>query len=86
MHSWFSKLARRRYRVNDKVRYFTRGLQGKGKNIVLTPKFERGIVTDFDSDTKRYHVQNPDGVESEVHPRNIVPDPAPTPIPRDAVP
>jgi hypothetical protein len=60
----------RRYKPDDAIRYFTRGRKG---DIVLTPHFYRGKVKDFKADTKRYVVQNEDGTETDVHPRNIVP-------------
>jgi len=61
----------RRYKPEDRVRYFTKQ---RGGNIVLTPHFYKGKIKDFNSETRRYIVEHDDGTEIDVHPRNIVPD------------
>ncbi len=76
--NWFihmlQKEARgRRFRANDRVRYFTEGRKGKG-DIVITPRFMKGTVTDYDAEGRRYKVRGSDGSDVDVHPRNIVPD------------
>lgn len=78
--NWFihvlQKEARgRRYRPNDAVRYFSDSRKGKGKGIVLTPPMSYGRVKEWDQDTKRYKILHNDGTETDVHPRNIIPDP-----------
>lgn len=64
----------RRFNANDKVRYFTDKLKGKGKGVVLTPSFTKGIVVDFDNEARRYRVRNDRDEIIDVHPRNIIPD------------
>jgi hypothetical protein len=64
----------RRYDVDDRVRFFTRGLKGKGQGVVLTPSFSKGRIVDFDGESRRYRIQNENEEILEVHPRNIVPD------------
>jgi len=65
----------RRFRTDDRVRYFTDSQKGKGKGVVLTPKFNRGTVLDFDSERRRYRVKNDrTNEEFDVHPRNLIPD------------
>jgi len=64
----------RRFNPQDKVRYFTEGRKGKGRNIVLTPSFSRGTVVDFDTEKRRYRVKNNKDEVMDVHPRNIMPD------------
>ena len=76
--NWFihilQKEARnRRFKQNDRVRYFTDHRKGKG--LVLTPPMSRGLVKEWDSENKRYRVQHDDGTEIDVHPRNIIVDP-----------
>ncbi len=63
----------RRFNVDDRIRYFTEGLKGKGKGIVVTPSFRRGKVVDYDPETKRYRVDNGEDV-IDIHPRNLVPE------------
>jgi hypothetical protein len=70
----FTKDARqRRFRAKDKVRYFTDGRRGHNK-VVLSPRFERGVVLDWDPNGHRYNVQNETGDVIQVHPQNIVHD------------
>lgn len=64
----------RRFNVDDKVRYFTDKLKGKGKGVVLTPSFSKGTVVDFDNDARRYKVRNTKDEIIDVHPRNLIPD------------
>lgn len=64
----------RRFNVDDKVRYFTDKLKGKGKGVVLTPSFTKGTVVDFDNEARRYRVRNDQNEIIDVHPRNIIPD------------
>lgn len=64
----------RRFRSEDRVRYFTDSRKGKGKGIVLTPSFNRGTVVDFDNEGRRYKVRSESGEVIDVHPRNIMPD------------
>ncbi len=65
----------RRFRTDDRVRYFTDSQKGKGKGVVLTPRFNRGTVLDFDSESRRYRVKNDrTNEEFDVHPRNLIPD------------
>jgi len=64
----------RRFKANDKVRYFTDKLKGKGKGIVLTPSFLKGTVVDFDRNARRYKVRNHKDELVDVHPRNLIPD------------
>ncbi|KKL09141.1 hypothetical protein LCGC14_2568850 [marine sediment metagenome] len=64
----------RRFNINDKVRYFTDKLKGKGKGVVLTPSFTKGTVVDFDNEARRYRVKNDRDEMIDVHPRNIIPD------------
>ena len=64
----------RRFNIDDKVRYFTDKLKGKGKGVVLTPSFTKGTVVDFDNDARRYKVRNDRDEIINVHPRNIIPD------------
>lgn len=63
----------RKFRADDRVRYFTDNLKGKGRGIVLTPSFRRGKVVDFDTEARRYRVDNGEGIVN-VHPRNLIPD------------
>lgn len=76
--SYLTKFARRRFKSDDSVRFFTERHKGTGKNIVLSPRFSRGKVVDYNSDKRRYLVDNNNGVV-EVHPRNIVPEIQSTP-------
>lgn len=76
--SWLTTLMikesrRRRFRANDKVRYFTEGRKGHNQ-VVLTPKFEKGVVQDFDQQTRRYLVLDDSGQVQQVHPQNIILD------------
>lgn len=64
----------RRFNPDDKVRYFTDKLKGKGKGVVLTPSFTKGTVVDFDNEARRYKVRNNKDEVIDVHPRNIIPD------------
>lgn len=64
----------RRFKADDKVRYFTDKLKGKGKGVVLTPSFAKGTVVDFDNEARRYRVKNDKDEIIDVHPRNIIPD------------
>lgn len=76
MNNWISKIINkeaRRFKPNDRVRFFTQNRKGHGKGIVLTPNFQRGSVINYDSSSRRYIVN--DGNENhEVHPRNIMPE------------
>ncbi len=79
MNWWVRYLAkeatRRRFRSDDRVRYFTDSRKGKGKGIVLTPSFSKGTVMDYDSDQKHYRIRDHKSEEEFlVHPRNIIPD------------
>ncbi len=75
----------RRYRAEDRVRFFSDAPKGKGKGVIFSPKFTRGRVVDFDGDTRRYRVVTDDNQEMDIHPRNIIPEgigqraPAPAP-------
>ena len=64
----------RRFNVDDKIRYFTDKLKGKGKNVVLTPPFTKGTVVQYDNEARRYKVRNDRDEVVDVHPRNIIPD------------
>lgn len=64
----------RRFNPDDRVRYFTDKLKGKGKGVVLTPSFAKGIVVDYDNEARRYRVKNDKDEVIDVHPRNIIPD------------
>lgn len=64
----------RRFNINDKVRYFTDKLKGKGKGVVLTPSFTKGTVVNYDNEARRYQVRNDKDEVIEVHPRNLIPD------------
>ena len=75
MYNILLKEARgRRYKANDRVRYFIDNLKGKGRGVVLTPNFTRGTIVDYDPESRRYRVRGSDDQENLVHPRNIVPD------------
>lgn len=75
MISYFIKESSRRFKQNDSVRYFIQSQKGKGKNIVLTPKFSRGVVLDFDSIRQRYQVKDlTTNKIIDVHPRNLMHD------------
>lgn len=71
--SYLHKYARR-FKPQDRVRYFTRGLKGKGKGIVVSPYSARGTVVDYNPNVRRYTVLDEGGENIDVHPRNIVPD------------
>ena len=72
--NWLVKISRR-FRSNDGVRYFTNGLRGKGKGIVLTPNFAKGTVIEYDPIAKKYRVKDIQTDELvDVHPRNLVHD------------
>lgn len=64
----------RRFRPNDKVRYFTDSRKGTGKGIVLTPTFNKGVVQDYSSESRRYQIRNSNDEIVDVHPRNLIPD------------
>jgi hypothetical protein len=64
----------RRFRPNDRVRYFTENRKGKGKGVVLTPSFARGEVLDFNPESRQYSVRNENNEVLDIHPRNLVPD------------
>lgn len=64
----------RRFNPQDRVRYFTEGRKGKGRGVVLTPTFSKGVVLDFDSEKRQYRVKNNADEIIEVHPRNLIPD------------
>lgn len=64
----------RRFKPNDKVRFFTDPRKGTGNNIILTPNFQRGQVLNYKEDNRRYVVVNDSKEQFEVHPRNIMPD------------
>ena len=64
----------RRFNIDDKVRYFTDNLKGKGKGVVLTPSFTKGVVVNYDNEARRYQVRNNNDEVIEVHPRNLIPD------------
>lgn len=76
-NNWFIKClqkeARRRYRSNDKVRFFTEQRKGRGKGIVFTPNFQKGQIIDYQPDARRYII-NDGNTDHSIHPRNIVPD------------
>ena len=78
MENWLIQLivkeAGRRFKPNQKVRYFTGYRKGTGKKMVMTPPFEKGEVLDYDSNQKRYKIRNSDGKEVYVHPRNLAHD------------
>ena len=63
----------RRFNVDDRVRYFTEGLKGRGKGIILTPSFRKGRVVEDDRVARRYRIDGADGIV-EVHPRNLIPE------------
>lgn len=64
----------RRFNADDKVRYFTDKLKGKGKGVILTPSFAKGTVVEFNNEARRYKVRNEKDEIVDVHPRNIIPD------------
>lgn len=64
----------RRFQSNDRVRFFTEQRKGTGRNIVLTPNFQKGTILEYKPDTKRYVIQNDKGETFEVHPRNAMPE------------
>ena len=64
----------RRFNIDDKVRYFTDKLKGKGKGVVLTPSFTKGTVVNYNNEARRYQVRNNNDEVIEVHPRNLIPD------------
>lgn len=75
--NWFigqlvKEAGRRRFRSDDRVRYFTKNRKGDG--VVLTPSFNKGVVVDFDSSGRRYKIKNDANEIVDVHPRNIIPD------------
>lgn len=75
--NWFTRVLQkeaRRFRSDDKVRFFTNPRKGRGRGLVHTPPMSYGRVVDWDSDNKRYRVVDNSGEHIEVHPRNIVPD------------
>lgn len=65
----------RRFRENDRVRYFKDRRKGTGQGLVFTPPMSRGMVKEWDADNRRYRVQHDDGTVIDVHPRNIIVDP-----------
>lgn len=76
--SWLTTLMikesrRRRFRPNDKVRYFTEGRKGHNR-VVLTPKYEKGVVQDWDPQTRRYRIVDEKGGVQQVHPQNVMLD------------
>lgn len=78
--SWLTRAllkesTKRRFSVDDMVRYFTEGRKGKGRGIVLTPNFSKGKVTGYDPIKRRYTVLDINNNNtSEVHPRNMMPE------------
>lgn len=64
----------RRFRSDDKVRFFKSPRKGTGKGVVITPSFGRGKVVDYNPDMKRYRIRDDAGEEVDVHPRNLMPD------------
>ncbi len=65
----------RRFHSNDRVRFFTEKSKDKGRGIIITPKFRRGTVLDFNSENRQYLVRDNDtNEEHAIHPRNLVPD------------
>lgn len=71
MDNWLIKYCRRRFKPNDKVRFFTDTRKGKGKGIVLTPNFSKGEVLDYDPEQKKYVVIDKNKKPMPIHPRNI---------------
>lgn len=67
----------RRFRPSDRVRFFTEPLKGRGNGVVVTPRFEKATVVDYDSNEKKYRVKTDNETEMYVHPRNMVHDSAP---------
>lgn len=72
--NWLTKLARRRYKPKDRVRFFVSGRKGTGKGIVLTPDFQTGTVVNFDPISRHYDIQDDEGKPFKVNPRNIARD------------
>lgn len=70
----------RRFRQNDRIRYFTDHRKGKGQGLVITPPMSRGVVKDWNAENRRYRVLHDDGSEIDVHPRNIIVDPIGSPV------
>ena len=64
----------RRFRSDDKVRFFKTPRKGTGRGVVLTPSFGRGKVVDYDAESKRYRIKDDSGEDVDVHPRNIMQD------------
>jgi len=65
---------KRRFTDGDRIRYWTEGRKGKGKGIVLTPNFAKGTVRGFNSETRKYIVEDESNESSEMHPRNLMPE------------
>ena len=78
MTNWLVQLVHkeaRRFKPNDKVRYFVNPQKGKGRGIVLTPSFRPATVLDYDSEQRRYKIRdNEEGSEVYTHPRNLMPE------------
>ena len=72
MSSWVKNLLKeaRRYRPGDSVRVFTTPRKGKGKNLIVTPNFERGKILGWDPETRMYDIETSRG-KIKVRPRNI---------------
>lgn len=72
--TWLSKIAQRRFKKGDIIRYFTEGRKGKGRGIVLTPDFQKGTVVGFDPLRRHYVIENNISERIFVHPRNLMHD------------
>lgn len=75
--NWLQNLtveSKRRFNLNDRVRFFVQPRKGMGKGIVHTPSYQYGSVINFDPMTRQYIIRSDDGENFTVHPRNIVPE------------
>lgn len=77
--NWFVQILQkearnRRFNPEDRVRYFTGLRKGKGKGLVMTPPMSYGRVKHWDDVNRRYRIVDDAGLETDVHPRNLIPD------------
>lgn len=71
---WLYKISLRRFKEGDRIRFFVQPRRGKGKGIVLTPVFRRGIVEGFDAELQTYLIRDELNNIHSVHPRNLTLD------------